>query len=175
MTTGALSTALITTPTLRSSLSGGRFYTDTAAVTWTPATAAQASLASSAAITQTVISWTIGSTDATTDNGATGTDIILAIEETVAGSGAVNRLSGHASLIADGTAVPTIENNLSNSFGLVTNLISVGSSAVNTGTTTNIFPEDARGDVVTGVTADAGTTATTGDAQIEYSRLHWLG
>ena len=121
------------------------------------------------------MSWTIGSTDATTDNGATGTDIILAIEETVAGSGAVNRLTGHATLVADGTDANTIENVISNTFGLVTNLISVGSSAVNTGTTTNIFPSDARGDVVTGVSANAGTTATTGAAQIEYSRLHWLG
>jgi filamentous hemagglutinin len=174
-TTGALSTALITAPTLRDSRSGGRFFTDTAAVTWTPATAAQASLATSGVITQTVMSWTIGSTDATTDNGATGTDIILAIEETVAGNGMANRLTGHASLIGDGTAIGTVENNLSNSFGLVTNLISVGSSAVNTGTTTNIFPSDARGDVVVGVTANAGTTATTGTARTTYTRLHWLG
>ena len=40
-TTATLSTALITAPTLQSSKSGSRFSSDTAAVTWTPATAAQ--------------------------------------------------------------------------------------------------------------------------------------
>ena len=41
-------------------------------------------MASSGAITQTRMAWKIGSSDATTDNSATGTDIIIALEETVA-------------------------------------------------------------------------------------------
>ena len=166
---------VITAPTLKDSRSGGRFFGDSAAVTWSPASAAQASLATSGVITETRIGWTIGSTEATTDNTTTGTDIILAVEETVQGNGKANRISGHTTLVGDGTAIGTVENNLSNSFGLVTNLVSVGSSAVNTGTTTNIFPADARGDVVTGVAAAEGTTATTGTARTTYTRLHWLG
>jgi hypothetical protein len=173
--TATLSTNVITAPTLKDSRSGGRFYGDTAAVTWTPATAAQASLATSGAVTQTRIAWKIGTSEATTDNSTTGTDIILAVEETVQGNGKANRISGQTTLVVDGTAAGTIENNLSNSFGLVTNLVSVGSSAVNTGTTTNIFPADARGDVVTGVAAAEGTSSTTGSARATYSRLHWLG
>jgi len=173
--TAALSGAVITAPTLKDSRSGGRFFGDTAAVTWSPASAAQASLATSGVITETRVGWTIGSTEATTDNSTTGTDIILAVEETVQGNGKANRISGHTTLVGDGTAVGTVENNLSNSFGLVTNLVSVGSSAVNTGTTTNVFPADARGDVVTGVVAAEGTSSTSGTARTTYSRLHWLG
>ena len=129
--TAALSGAVITAPTLKDSRSGGRFFGDTAAVTWSPASAAQASLATSGVITETRVGWTIGSTEATTDNSTTGTDIILAVEETVQGNGKANRISGHTTLVGDGTAIGTVENNLSNSFGLVTNLVSVGSSAVN--------------------------------------------
>ena len=176
-TTATLSTALITAPTLKSSLSGGRFFGDTAAVTWTPATAAQASMATSGAVTITRIAWKIGATDATTDNSTTGTDIIIAIEETVAGNGKAARggASGNATLTVDGNAVGTVENIWSNSFGLVTNLVSVGSSAANTDTTSTIYPTDARGDVVTGVAANAGTSTTTGSARVTYTRLHWLG
>jgi hypothetical protein len=176
-TTGALSTATITAPTLKSSLSGGRFFGDVAAVTWTAASAAQASMASSGAITTTRIAWKIGSSDATTDNSATGTDIIIALEETVAGNGKADRIttSSNATLTVDGTIVGTVENAQSNSFGLVTNLISVGSSAANTDTTSTVYPTDARGDVVTGVAANAGTTSTSGTARTTYTRLHWLG
>ena len=173
-TTAALSTALVTAPTLKSSLSGGRFYGDASAITWTPATAAQASMATSGAVTITRIAWTIGATEATTDNTATGTDIILALEEAVAGNGKANR-TNNVTLTVDGTVVGTVENLQSNSFGLVTNLISVGSSAVHTDTSTTIYPTDARGDVVTGVAADAGTTSTSGTARTTYTRLHWLG
>jgi hypothetical protein len=173
--TAALSGAVITAPTLKDSRSGGRFFGDTAAVTWSKATAAQASLATSGVITQTVIGWTIGATEATTDNSTTGTDIIIAVEETVQGTDQANRLSAATTLVSDGTDSGTIENNLSNTFGLVTNLVSVGSSAVNTGTTTNIFPADARGDVVTPVTAADGTDTTTGTAAVKRTRIHWLG
>jgi hypothetical protein len=176
-TTAVLSTALVTAPTLKSSKSGGRFYGDTAAITWTPATSAQASASTSGAVTITRIAWTIGATEATTDNSTTGTDIIIAIEETVAGSGATDRIAvaTNATLTVDGQAVATIENGGSNSFGLLTDLISVGASAAETDTSANIYADDARGDVVTGVAAADGTTATTGSAQSEISRLHWLG
>ena len=172
-TTATLSTAVITAPTLKSSKSGSRFAADTAAVTWTPATAAQASAATSGAVTITRIAWKIGSTEATTDNGATSSDIIVALEEDVAGSNVLLT----ATLTVDGQIVT--ENGAghsgSDSHKLVTNLISVGASAANTDTTATIYPTDARGDVVTGVAAAEGTSATTGAAQSEISRLHWLG
>jgi len=172
-TTATLSTAVITAPTLKSSKSGSRFAADTAAVTWTPATAAQASLATSGAVTITRIAWKIGSTEATTDNGATSSDIIVALEEDVAGSNVL--LS--ATLTVDGQKVTETGTGHtgSDSHKLVTNLISVGASAQNTDTTASIYPTDGRGDVVTGVSAAEGTSATTGAAQSEISRLHWLG
>ena len=102
-----LSTALITAPTLKSSTSGGRFFGDTAAVTWTPATAAQASASTSGAVTITRIAWTIGATEATTDNSATGTDIIIAVGEVVARSG--NEQNCNVTLTVDGTAVLSME------------------------------------------------------------------
>jgi hypothetical protein len=176
-TTATLSTALITAPTLQSSKSGSRFSSDTAAVTWTPASAAQASLATSGSVTQTRIAWKIGSSEATTDNGATGSTIVIMVEETVAGNGKAARggASGLVTLTVGGDTVGETEGIASNSFALVTNLVSVGSSAVNTGTTTNVFPADARGNVVTGVTAAEGTTSTSGTARTTYTRLHWLG
>jgi len=176
-TTATHSSGTITAPSLKSSLSGGRFFGDATAVTWTAATAAQASMATSGAVTITRMAWTIGSTEASTDNTTTGTDIIIAIEETVAGSGATDRIaaSTNATLTVDGTAVGTVENLQGNSFGLVTNLISVGSSAVHTNTSTTIYATDARGDVVTGVAADAGTSSTSGTAQAKRTRIHWLG
>ena len=172
-TTATLSTAVITAPTLKSSKSGSRFAADTAAVTWTPATAAQASAATSGAVTITRIAWKIGSTEATTDNGATSSDIIVALEEDVAGSNVL--LS--ATLTVDGQKVTETGTGHtgSDSHKLVTNLISVGASAQNTDTTATIYPTDGRGDVVTGVSAAEGTSATTGSAQSEISRLHWLG
>jgi hypothetical protein len=176
-TTATLSTALVTAPTLKSSKSGGRFFGDSAAVTWTPATAAQASASTSGAVTITRIAWTIGATEATTDNTTTGTDIIIAIEETVAGSGKTIRSapSTNATLTVDGNAVGTVENIFSNSFGLATDLISVGASAAETDTSANIYADDARGDVVTGVAAADGTTSTSGTAQAKRTRIHWLG
>jgi len=175
--TGTLSTATITAPTLKSSASGGRFYGDATAVTWTAASASQASLASSGTETQTRIQWTIGSTEATTDNTTTASDIVVALEETTAGSGKADNYttSTNATLTVDGTVVANVESNGNNSFRLVTNLVSVGSSAANTDTSTTIYPTDARGDVVTNVAAAEGTTSTSGTARTTYTRLHWLG
>jgi hypothetical protein len=176
--TATLATALITAPTLKSSTSGGRFFGDTAAVTWSKASASDASSSTAGAVTITRIAWTIGATEATTDNSTTGTDIILAVEETVAGNNAANRLTGTTTLTVGGTIVTTSGANpggQSDSFGLVTNLVSVGASAANTDTTATIYPTDARGDVVIGVSAAEGTSSTTGADQVEISRLHWLG
>ena len=94
----------------------------------------------------------------------------------LAGSGA-NRLgaSGNVTLTVDGTAVLSTGNAQTDSFGLVTNPISVGASAANTDTSATIYPTDARGDVVTGVAAAEGTSSTTGSPRATFTRLHWLG
>jgi hypothetical protein len=176
--TATLATALITAPTLKSSTSGGRFFGDTAEVTWSKASESDASSSTAGAVTITRIAWTIGATEATTDNSTTGTDIILAVEEAVAGNNAANRLTGTTTLTIGGTIVTTSGANpgvQNDSFGLITNLVSVGASAANTDTTATIYPTDARGDVVIGVSAAEGTSSTTGAAQVEISRLHWLG
>ena len=66
-------------------------------------------------------------------------------------------------------------NTSTDSFGLLTDLITVGSSATETDTSANIYPDDARGDVVTNVAAADGTTSTSGTAQAKRTRIHWLG
>ena len=61
---------------------------------------------------------------------------------------------------------------------LSTNKIGYGTSSANSIeglSATGIFPTDARGDVVTGQTAEGGLEVTTGTAQFNRTRLHWLG
>ncbi|MGY8868560.1 MAG: hypothetical protein ACKVJK_23385, partial [Methylophagaceae bacterium] len=57
---------------LKSSQSGSRGVGDIVAVSWTKATSAQVSLATSGAATTTIMDWNIGTSEATTDNLAVG-------------------------------------------------------------------------------------------------------
>ena len=82
-TTPTASAGVITAPTLKSSKSGSRGWGETITITHNAATSAQVSLTTTVA-TKTRMSWTIGSTDATTDNSATGRFLIISVEEAVA-------------------------------------------------------------------------------------------
>ena len=179
--TAAASAGVITAPSLQTSLSGSRAFDDTVGISWSAATSAQVSAAWGAVKTYTnsVLAWKIGSTDATTDNGATATALVISVEEAVAGNGKV--ASNVASLATNvGTITQTTAAKENNATGLIlaTNKIGFGTSSANSIeglSATGIFPTDARGDVVYGQTAEEGTNVTTGTAQAKRSRIHWLG
>jgi hypothetical protein len=118
---------------------------------------------------------TIGSSEASTDNGATGTALVISVEEVVAGSG--KAAADSASLTTNlGLITETGDNG--NGKILTTNLIGFGTSSANSISgleATGIFPTDARGDVVTGQAAEEGLVVTAGSVRFTRSRIHWLG
>jgi len=122
---------------LRSTNSGSRANDDTIAITWSRATAAQVSIATSGARTESVIDWTIGDSEADTDNGTTINRLILYLTEVT--DGVIS--SGNATIINTSGAVTN--------FGEITTTLNYTS---NTDTSTvnakSIFPTDGRGDVV---------------------------
>jgi hypothetical protein len=127
--------AIIEAVSLRSSNSGTRAAADTVAITWSKATSAQVSLVSSGARTESVIDWTIGATEASSDNGTSSDDLVIKLTEVT--DGVIS--SGTATLVVDGAAILPME--------ITTNLLS-NDSAQNTDTTTSIYPTDGRGDAV---------------------------
>jgi hypothetical protein len=162
----------ITAPSLKSSLSGSRAYGDAVTFSWDDATSTQASAASSGAITETIMDWIIGSTEATTDNSSIGNDILITVADDVAGvSPAVvlySSPSGAVTQVTFGLKQPLAAK-------LSTTLVSNGSSASSTDTTSQIYFSDARGDVITTEAANEGVSVTTGVARATFSRIHWLG
>jgi hypothetical protein len=175
------SVGVITAPTLTTSLSGSRAFDDTVTISFAPTTAALVSSATSGVHTTSRLAWRIGSTDATTDNGAVGNTLIITLEEAVAGNNklALATLTTNIGAITFTSAVGNAgtDGGLAG-FLLATNKIGYGTSSANSieGTSTNgIFPTDARGDVVTGQSAEEGLDVTTGTAQFKRTRLHWLG
>ena len=84
----APSSHTIAAPSLRYSITGSRAYNDALTFTWdaSAATSAQVSGASSGAVTETILDWTIGATNATTDNYSTGNDLIITVLENTAGA-----------------------------------------------------------------------------------------
>jgi hypothetical protein len=179
-TTPTASSGVITAPTIKTSKSGSRGWGETIAIAHNAASSANVSLTTTVA-TKTRMSWTIGSTDATTDNSATGRFLVISVEEAVAGNGkAANSVASLTTNVGVITAtqfddVSIAGATVGGAIALSTNLISYGSSKANTSTTANIFPLDARGDVVTGQTEEEGINVTTGVAQFKRTRLHWLG
>jgi len=176
------SAGVITAPTLKSSKSGSRGYNELASVSWSAASAAQVSLATSGAATKTVLDWTIGSTEASTDNYAVGNNLIVTLVEAVAGNGkatATNAtLTTNVGVVTQSnfTGKPTgSDGAYQKAVRLLTDLISEGTTAQETDTTANIYVDDARGDVVYGQAAEAGINVTTGTARATFSRIHWLG
>jgi hypothetical protein len=180
-TTIAASAGVLTAPSLKSSMSGSRGFGELITVSHSKASAANVSIVSSGVETETVMSWTIGATDATTDNSATGTHLIITVEEAVQGNGKVaTNVASLTSNIGGVTQTTINRSGIAGDVGfgaviLATTEVTVGGSAANTTTSANIFPTDARGDVTTGVAAEEGINVTTGVAQFKRTRLHWLG
>ena len=183
-TPGAASSETIAAPSLKTSLSGSRAYNDALTFTWdaSAATSAQVSGASSGTVTETILDWIIGSTEATTDNSSTGNDLIITVLENVAGSshavpGGDTTSSGVTLYTSPSGAVTAVAFNLKQPLAarLTTTLISNGSAATDTDTTyKGIYHADARGDVVNNEGANEGLSVTTGDARVTFSRVHWL-
>ena len=175
-TTMSASAGVITAPSLKSSLSGSRAFDDTVSISFAPTTAAKVSSATSGTHTTSRLAWRIGTSDATTDNGAVGNASLLLLEEAVAGNNklALATLTTNIGAITETSAADTNQNT-----GFNTNTkIGFGSSSANSIeglVATGIFPTDARGDVVTGQAAEGGLEVTTGTARFNRSRLHWLG
>jgi len=168
---------VLTAPTLKSSASGSRGWGEEVKVTWNAASSDNVSLTTSSNATQTRMSWTIGSTDASTDNTATGRYLIVSVEEAVAGNGKAAPVTTATLTTNIGAITETgmAATSGSTAFRLVTNLIGYGTSAAYTTTSANIFPTDARGDVVTYQAEEEGINVTTGTARFTRTRLHWLG
>jgi len=156
---------------------GSRPYGQTIAISHAKATAAQASLATGGAITNTFADWTIGATQATTDNAATATDLIISVEEVTEGViDAIGTGSGQMTIsMAGGTSLVELSTlKLYNTTQSVT-------------TSTDIFEDDAgmygsiysggAGDVRNDQTVDEGlqVVTTSGNQRGLITRLHWLG
>ncbi|MDA9937355.1 hypothetical protein N9D30_02030 [Flavobacteriaceae bacterium] len=151
----------------KSSTSGSRGFGATVAIAWAKATAAQVSIATAGVVTQTsalVADWVIGATEATSDNAATGTELVMTLTEV---TNSIDSTSGQATVTW--SAAGPIE--LATTKKLYTHA-SGTSGGTATSTTANIYPTDARGDVVLGEGANEGTTAA-GTARAITDRSAW--
>ena len=164
----------------RSEQAGSRPYGQTIAISHsTKTTAAQMSTISAGAATNVFADWLIGSTQATTDNGTTATDLIIAVTEVTEG-------------VIDGTG--TAANQMTvNIGGLNVTLVELNTAKTYNGTLSevtnaDIFPDDAgmygsiagggAGDARDDETVDEGlvvVVAATGSARATLTRIHWLG
>ncbi|MEL0008563.1 MAG: hypothetical protein VW741_01705 [Flammeovirgaceae bacterium] len=174
-TTMSASAGVITAPTLKSSKSGTRAFDDVVSITFSPVSG-KISIESSGVETKSRIAWTIGSSEATTDNGATANALVISVEEVVAGSG---KAAANSASLATNLGTITETGVYSNTgMILTTNKIGFGTSSQNSISgleATGIFPTDARGDVVTGQVAEEGLVVTSGSVRFTRSRIHWLG
>jgi hypothetical protein len=130
-------------------------------LTFTAASAATISIATSGAATNSFLDWTIGA-DGTADNTPTSIDLIL----TMKGS-ASQDLSGL--VITDGT--------MDADSGLTTltsaeYLYSNAGAGTATTTTLNVYPTDARNDVVNAEGVNEGTTTAVVD-RVNTDRSQW--
>jgi len=151
LTTGT--TEQITGGSLKSSHSGRSAHGDVVRIT-------------TSLSTTSTLDWKIGSTDATTDNAAVGTDIILTAESLIAGfaSGAV--LSSTLTVSSTYGTSNLVQN-------LSTNLRTVVDAATDTSST--IYPLLDRTDSRYPEAASEGTIATAAVAAVAQTRVHWLG
>jgi len=156
------------TITAKASTRGSRGFNDLIKVVWAKATAAQISSASAGVATQTFLDWKIGTAADDSDNRATGTDIIVTLLE---GTNAIDAATGQATLaITGGTSGTDLVELRSTAFVN-------GNGGAGTATTTaqNIYPLEARLDVVNGEDADEGTKLSDAVAAVNQTRVHWLG
>jgi len=157
---GDTASGTIKAASLKSSNAGSRGYLDAIDITWAKATAAQVSAATAGVVTKTtalVMDWIIG-VDGSADNIADSDDLIITIEETVAGS-----LVGTTATL---TGVYALTNAQVNHGGVGT--------ATQTDTTNSIYPAEARDDVKESEEANEGVVKTPAAAAESINRVPWL-
>ena len=169
---------------LKAANSGSRAYGQTISFSHTKASAANVSIATSGAYTNTFIDWVIGTDDyllAASDNKATDVDLIISLEEVLASGTAIN--GSNATIVTKDLLHTAVY------IGPLTELTTAKTkTGVLSGTLTNdIFENDAgiygsissggAGDVRGAEDADEGiaTTTTTGSVAAKRTRIHWLG
>jgi hypothetical protein len=149
---------------LKSTASGSRGFNKAVSVAHTvKSTADQVSNTSAGTVTKTgFIDWIIGSTEATTDNNSTATGIIMTLLEV---TNSVSSTSNNTSIVSNGN-VGTV--------ALATTLLTHALDGVGVATNTalNIYPLDARGDVVNAEGANEGVTTAT-VARVSTDRSQW--
>jgi hypothetical protein len=160
----------------KSTQAGSRPYGQSIAISHAKATAAQASLATGGAITNTFADWTIGSTQLTTDNSATAGNLIISVEEVTEG-------------VIDGTGSSANQMTVTLAGSGLTELITAKTYNTTQSQTLaqDIFEDDAgiygsiagggAGDVRQDETVNEGSdvTTTSGAQRGLITRLHWLG
>jgi hypothetical protein len=159
---------------LKSSNSGSRGFGKAVSIAWNRATTLQTSMATgsrgAAAVTSetgSVIDWTIGSTEATSDNSAVGSALILYLTEV---TNSVTQTSNNASVT--GTNVNRAGAKAIDELATTNILYTPTGTGNATTTTANIYPTDARGDVVNGEGANEGTTSAV-VARVSTDRSQW--
>ena len=160
---GDTTSGTITAPSMKDTAAGVRGYNDVISVSWAKATAAQVSIATAGVVTQTsdlIMDWNIG-TDSDS-NVATSDDLILRIR---ALNYADNILASSKVTVDFGSA----------SEELTSTLISYGTSAANTDTTSTVYPTEARLDVRAREDSNEGTITTAAEDAVRFTRVHWFG
>jgi hypothetical protein len=149
---------------LKASTSGSRGFGDLVSIAWSKATAAQISTATAGVVTQTtalVADWIIGATEATTDNTATAQALVMTLTE-------------GTNLVTTATQATVTFAGADGGIELATTNLLYSNNGAGTATTTtaDIYPTDARGDVVKREAADEGIT-TAGTARVITNRSGW--
>jgi hypothetical protein len=161
------STAATIGISLKASTSGSRGFGESVSIAWTKATAAQISAATAGVVTKTsalVMDWIIGATEATTDNSATGQAIVMTLAEVTNGIGV-------AATAGSDKATATFTPGAGAAIELATTNITVG-AGTDTTTASDIYEDDARGDVILTEGANEGTTTAT-VARVSTDRSQW--
>jgi len=154
---------------LKSSSSGSRGWNDLVKVTWTKASAANASAFSSGGVTNTIMDWVIGSTEATSDNYAEGANIIFQLSE---GTNRIDSSTGQASLTITGITGSVTSTSRELTSNIVLYTPSGGASTI---TTQNKQTDQPSLDVVNREAAQEGTIKTAAVTGVYQTRVHWLG
>jgi hypothetical protein len=152
---------------LKATTSGSRGFGKTVSIAWAKATAAQVSSVSAGTVTQTsdlVMDWVIGATEASTDNSATGQAIVMTLAEVTNGIGV-------AATAGSDKATATFTPGAGAAIELATTNITVG-AGTDTTTASDIYEDDARGDVILTEGANEGTTTAT-VARVSTDRSQW--
>jgi hypothetical protein len=162
------SSAGVITIAAKASSRGSRGNGDVVTVAWAKATAAQVSNVTAGTMSTAAtylaghsMDWKIGATEASTDNAAAGTDIIITLLE---GTNTIDAATGQASLTVAATkGIELLNTSFPNA---------AGGAGTATSTASNIYPLEARLDVIRKESANEGVTTAT-VARVSTDRSQW--